>query len=130
MVRMEYKIISGRTIETRQCWMPARSSAPFKKKRAPRVCGHTSLKKIAANEREAIHRLARIINCNFGCGDLWITLKYSDDRLPASYEEAKKEITKFLRKIRTAYRADTGKNLRYIIRLTIRFVTQLYCLSM
>lgn len=115
MVRMEYKIISGRTIETRQCWMPARSSAPFKKKRAPRVCGHTSLKKIAANEREAIRRLARIINCNFGCGDLWITLKYSDDRLPASYEEAKKEITKFLRKIRTAYRADTGKNLRYII---------------
>lgn len=115
MIKMEYHIISGRVIETRQNWMPARSSAPFKKTRAPRVCGQTSLKKIAANERESARRLARIINCNFGMGDLWVTLKYNNERLPASYEEAKDNITRFLRKIRAEYKKETGKSLRYII---------------
>ncbi len=67
------------------------------------------------NEREAVRRLARIINCNFGLGDLWITLNHDDDRLPASYEEAKENVTKFLRKVKAAYKAETGKSLRYII---------------
>lgn len=115
MIKMEYHIISGRVIETRQCWMQARTSSPFKTKRAKRVCGQTSLKKIAANERESVRRLARIINCNFGMGDLWITLKYSNDRLPESYEAAKDNVTKFLRKVKAAYKAETGKSLRYII---------------
>lgn len=114
MIKMEYHIISGRTIETRRCWMPARSSAISKAKRTKRIAGNTSLKKIAANEREAVRRLARIINCNFGRGDLWICLKYSDDRLPESYEAAKAVLTKFLRKVRAEYKKRTGKPFRYI----------------
>ena len=95
--------------------MPARSSAIYKSKRAKRLAGNTSLKKIAANEREAVRRLARIINCNFGCGDLWLCLKYSDERLPESYEAAKAVLTRFLRKVRTEYKNQTGKPLRYIV---------------
>lgn len=115
MIKMEYHIISGRVIETRRCWMPARSSAISKAKRAKRIAGKTSLKKIAANEQEAIRRLARIINCNFGRGDLWLCLKYSDERLPESYEEAKTILSKFLRKVREEYKKATGKPLRYIV---------------
>lgn len=114
MIKMEYHIISGRVIETRRCWMPARSSAISKAKRTKRIAGNTSLKKIAANEREAIRRLARIINSNFGCGDLWLCLKYSDERLPESYEAAKAVLAKFLRKVRAEYKKQTGKPLRYI----------------
>lgn len=95
--------------------MHARSSAPYRTKRAKRVAGASSLKKIAANEREAVRRLARIINCNFGAGDLWLTLKYSDARLPANYEDAKVLASKFLRKAKAEYKAATGKSLRYII---------------
>ncbi len=115
MIKMEYHIISGRTVETRRCWMASRQRRVARARRAKRIAGSTSQKKIDANEREAVRRLARIINCNFGVGDLWLTLKYSDERLPESYEDAKAELSKFLRKVRAEYKKLTGKPLRYIV---------------
>ncbi|MFX7845333.1 hypothetical protein ABTK14_24050, partial [Acinetobacter baumannii] len=79
---MEYQIISGNVVEIRRCMLSSRQALAVGKKRAPRTAGTSSKKKIDANEREAVKRLARIINCNFRPGDLWLTLKYSDDRLP------------------------------------------------
>lgn len=114
-IAMEYQIISGSVIEIRRCMLSSRQAMTAGKKRAPRTAGSSSKKKIDANEREAVKRLARIINCNFKPGDLWLTLKYSDKRLPASIEEAEAEIAKFLRKVRTAYKKETGEKLRYIL---------------
>lgn len=112
---MEYHIISGNVIETRRCRLSSRQQGAVRKGRAPRTAGSSSKKKIDANEREAERRLARIINCNFKPGDLWLTLKYSDKRLPASLEDAEQEISKFLRKVRAAYKKETGEKLRYIL---------------
>lgn len=112
---MEYHIISGKVIETRRCMLSSRQIMAVGKKRAPRTAGNSSKRKIDANEREAVKRLARIINCNFVPGDLWLTLKYSDDRLPPDIDSADKMIAKFLRNVRTAYKKETGKKLRYIL---------------
>lgn len=113
MVRLvEYKIISGSVIEIRRCRMSVGNQP--ERRRAPRKAGASSLKKIKQNENAAVERLARIINSNFGAGDLWLTLKYSNERLPTSKCEAKREIAKFIRNIARAYKKLTGQKLRYI----------------
>ena len=112
---VEYRIISGRTVEVRRSWMDVGKARKASKRRAKRVAGASSLRKIAANEREAIRRLARIINCNFGPGDLWLTLKYNDERLPADLDAAKVDVRKFLRKVAAAYKKRTGEKLRYVM---------------
>lgn len=110
---VEYKIISGSVIEIRRCRMPI--GAQVVRRRAPRKAGASSLKKIAQNERAAVRRLARIINTNFGTGDLFLTLKYSDTRLPEDKAAAKKTASKFLRNLGRAFKKQTGRKLRYIV---------------
>lgn len=112
MKLVEHQIISGHVIEVQRSWMNV--NAELKTSRAPRVAGKSSAKKIARNDKASERQLARLINTNFEAGDLWLTLKYSDFRLPATKAEAKKEIQKFLRKIRNAYEKETGKKLKYI----------------
>lgn len=117
MVRLvEYHIISGRTIETRRSLMDVgRDVRRARRGRMPRVAGNTSARKMLANEREAVKRLARILNCNFGAGDLWLQLKYSNARMPESREAAKKDVKAFLKKAREAYRRETGRKLQYVL---------------
>lgn len=112
---MEYKIISGRVHETRRVLMPCRSGAQLPKRRGVRVKGKSSLSKILANEQEAVKRLARIINCNFGPGDLWLTLKYDDDRLPEYRAAAELCVTNLLRRVKRWYKKETGDALRYVL---------------
>ncbi len=71
------------------------------------------MKKIALNEKEAVKRAARTLNANFMDGFLFVTFKYSSARLPASREEAEKDMDKFLRGARAAHRNATGEGLRY-----------------
>lgn len=106
---MEYKIISGRTIETKRSWL---SIGPtYKRPRGTRKAGTSSLRKIKANERECVRNLARLINCNYTAGDGFTTLKYDDQHYPASYETASEILTKFIRKLRTQFRKESGQNL-------------------
>lgn len=100
MRAMEYHIISGSVIETRRCWMPD----SIVKVRGQRKAGNSSLAKIRQNERSAVQRLARILNCNFGEGLMLVTLKYADDRLPQDYTQLKKNGSKFIRQLRATAR--------------------------
>lgn len=111
---MEYKIISGRTVETRRSWLPIGTT--YQKPRGTRKAGTSSLKKIRANERERIRNLARLINCNYGAGDGFLTLKYDDAHYPKdlSYETAEEDLKRYLRKLRTIYRRTTGRALKAI----------------
>lgn len=112
---MEYKIISGRTEEIRRVMMDARRGYNSHTRRGTRVKGRTSLRKILANERESVKNLARVLNCNFGKGDMWITLTFAQDRLPEDRKAAQKILAAFLRKCRAAYRKAAGKALRYVV---------------
>ena len=111
---MEYKIISGRTVEIRRVMMDVRRMDGQARRRGTRVKGKTSLRKILANEREAVKNLARLINANFTQGDMWLTLTYPESALPGSPEEADKQFAAVLRKLRALCRKETGKNPVYI----------------
>lgn len=113
-VKVEYHIVSGRTVETRQCWLSGRPGERKKRRRSPRRAGSSSEKKIRRNESEAVKRLARLINCNFSRGDIHIVRKYADSNLPDSLAEAEAEFEKLIVKLRRIYRKETGKSLKYI----------------
>ena len=106
---MEYKIIAGRTEEIRRVMMD-RGRQHFR--RNTRIRKRSSLLKILQNEREAVKRLARVLNCNFGAGDLWVTLTYAEE--PGSWEAAELELKKFLRKLKRSFERETGEKLRYV----------------
>ena len=64
------------------------------------------------NYTAACKKLKRIINANFGEGDFSVTLTYKlEERLPD--EEAKKEITNFLKRIKREYKK-RGYELKWI----------------
>ena len=109
--RMEYKIISGRTVEIRRVWMPVRDKSQGQEHRGLRKAGNTSLRKITANRIASERKLAQRINCNMGRGDGWMTLKYDGEHLPESYELAYADMERFLRILRREYRKETGRTL-------------------
>ena len=103
---MEYKIISGRTVEIVRA--RRRIDDADLAKRRNKKASASSAAKTERNERDAVRNLARLINCNFGRGDLWVVLNFEDAALPTDEAAAKKEVAKLLRKLRG------GEELRYI----------------
>lgn len=67
---------SGKVVEESTVWVGNNA-----KPRRARKKGSTTAQKKDENERDAVKRLARIINCNFGYGDLLLTPKYSGEGL-------------------------------------------------
>lgn len=91
---MVTKIISGEVIERRKTKITRRPA-----KRGGRIRGNSSEKKIVGNREYAKLQLARVLNCNFGPGDLWLTAKFDQEGLEAigsTYEGAKAAGKKFI----------------------------------
>lgn len=111
---MEYKIISGRTVEIKRSWFS--ENKDYTKPRGTRRAGTSSEKKIRANEKSSTRQLARVINCNFDAGDMFCTLAYDGNHYSSSfdYEQAKAKLKKFREKLRKAYVKQTGKKLKAI----------------
>ena len=118
---MKYYIISGPVVEEKASLLS--SSTERKKARGVRRAGSSSASKIKANEKSSAQRLARGIAANFTAGDAFLTLKYDAAHYPGSpdakanvpgsegYRKAEEILAKFLRKLRTAYRKQTGRTL-------------------
>ena len=107
---MEYKIISGRTEEIRRVWMPTTRGGQ-RIRRGTRA-KKSSIKKILRNEINAVKSLARTLNCNFGTGDVWLTLSFGEGEI--SWEDAQAVFDRFLRKLRALYRKERGENIKYV----------------
>lgn len=107
---MEYKIISGRVTEIRRTWLPVRKAGDPAPKRAPRVAGASSERKIRENEKNSAMNLARVINATFRKGDAFVTGKYDDDHLPTDYDAADRDAEKVLRELRRRFKATYGRN--------------------
>lgn len=85
---MVEKTISGEVVERRKSRITRRPV-----KRGGRIRGNSSERKIVGNREFAKLALARVLNCNFVPGDLWLTAKFDEDGLEAiggTYEGAKK----------------------------------------
>lgn len=106
---MRYRIISGRTTEVRDVLMEVGGG------RRPRghKSGKSSAKQLERNQAEAVRVLARQLNCNCKGGDLFLTLKYADDRLPGTAEEAERLVNNFIRRLARLYKKMTGEKLVY-----------------
>lgn len=116
---MEYKIVSGKTVETKRSLLSVRSKMEPKPRRAPRVAGNSSEKKIKANEKSSALELARGMNSTMKPGDVHFSLKYDDDaHLPGrdaehplgTYEAGKAAMKKFLDEVRRAFKKEFGRN--------------------
>lgn len=69
------------------------------------------------NERKSKMNYAMLVAANAKPGDYWITLTYKrGSKLPANYDEMKKQVDKYFRKLRQVYKQQ-GVELKYIRRL-------------
>jgi hypothetical protein len=66
------------------------------------------------NDKNARKHLTRLINTNFTDKDLAVHLTYSNNSLPSSEEEAKKDITNFLRRVKHYRKKNNLEDLKYI----------------
>ena len=60
------------------------------------------------NEKNSRKQCERVINENFGDDDLWATFTYTDDQMPASMEDAQKNMQNYIRKL-NYHRKKQGK---------------------
>lgn len=66
------------------------------------------------NNKNAVKRVIRLINTNFDARHIWVTLTYDKGHLPESYEQAKRDIQNYIRRIkRQMAKAGLGE-LKYI----------------
>lgn len=102
---MERTIISGGVVEKSKFFVPSNT-----KPRSPRA-QKTRSRKRDLNWRNAIKRLARILNCNFSSGDVLMTLTV-DAEHEHLLDELGHEGTKFLRRLKRALR---NPDLKWIL---------------
>ena len=93
------------------CYSQALISDTAKARAAKTKC--STLARRALNFRAAWQKLRLLLCVNFRRGDLWITLGYDDAHLPTTRREAKKCMTLFLDRLRSA-RKKAGEELAYI----------------
>ena len=88
----------------------AKGNTRRKKKYKP-----TSEMQAKLNQRNAERTLTRILNANFGEEDISVTLTYSKDYLPESFENAEKDARNFLRRVKRL-RAKKGiDEIKYVL---------------
>lgn len=89
-------IKSGKVVERSQFFVGER------RPRADRRKGSSTQAKQDRNQTDAVRRLARVVNCNFGPSDLLLTLTYADEHLPQDAKEADRQAALFLRRLKRA----------------------------
>lgn len=74
----------------------------FHGRRRPRAKrkGSTSLAQKDRNMNTAVRQLARGLNCNVEASWIFLTLTYEDEHLPKTAEDAWKEVTLFIRRLK------------------------------
>lgn len=66
------------------------------------------------NDRNARKRCERLINTNFGEGDLWVTLTYDADNMPETEEEAERNIKNYVKRINYHRKKKGLGNAKYL----------------
>lgn len=66
------------------------------------------------NDKNARKKLTRLINTNFGEGDIVIHPTYRDSEMPLTEQEARKDIVNYIRRIKTYRKKHNLPELKYI----------------
>lgn len=72
------------------------------------------------NDKNAKKQLMRLLNTNFTKKDLHVTLTYDKQNLPASEDAAKKDVTKFIRRLKYYIKKNNLGELKYIAVIEFR----------
>ena len=99
-------VIEKISVKSKRLGMPAFRSGAYLPHR-------DTEKRRAADRLNNIRELARVINCNFKKGDLFITLTVRGNKQP-TYEEMEQYIRKFLRAVRTVRKLRGMTALKYV----------------
>jgi len=107
----EVTYYAGRTIEKRK-YYTRRSDTPKAIREKSEKANTEEIERI--NLRNAERKLRLLLNTNFVDGDYNITLTYSPNAPPPTWEQAKKDWKRFLRRLRKIY-ADAGQELKWLV---------------
>ena len=66
------------------------------------------------NDKNAVKHVIRLVNTNFTKEDMWATLTYSDGRLPADPEQAKKDMQNYIRRLKRYIKKHDLPELKYV----------------
>ena len=66
------------------------------------------------NNKNAVKRVIRLINTNFNNNGIWGTFTYSNDKLPSSEEQARKDIQNYIRRLKRYIEREELESLKYI----------------
>ena len=66
------------------------------------------------NDKNAVKHVIRLVNTNFTKEDMWATLTYSNGRLPADTEQAKKDMQNYIRRIKRYIKKYKLPELKYV----------------
>ena len=69
---------------------------------------------INLNHKNRVKNVIRLVNANFTDKDIWATYTYSDDLMPLTYDEAIKEMTKYIRRLKNYTKKHNQPELKYI----------------
>lgn len=72
------------------------------------------------NDKNASRALNRLIETNFIENDLHVTLTYNDKYLPKTVEEAEKNVTNYIRRIKRKRKSKDIEDLKYIVITSFR----------
>lgn len=110
MAKCKKTIIAGRIRKTAIYTAPEPRDGPRTRAAKSRA---TSAAQKHMNDKTARGRLELLLACNFSGRDLFLTLTYSPEHLPATRAEAVKRVRRFLTALRKV-RRKRGAHLRYI----------------
>lgn len=66
------------------------------------------------NDKNSKKHLIRLINTNFTKQDIWMTLTYKDGKLPADLDQAKKDMTNYIRRLKRYAKKHDLPELKYV----------------
>lgn len=92
---MERIYRSGLVYEKSQFWYSKRRPRKGRRK------GSSNAKKLDRNMEQTVREFARRLNCNFTKEDVFLTLSFDEDSLPADATEALRLVKLFMKRLRT-----------------------------
>ena len=107
----EKKIYSGKILEVEL--YPVYKSGREIPRRAKKEKLSTKEQK-NLNDKNARKKLTRLINTNFGEGDIVIHPTYRDSEMPSTEQEARRDIVNYIRRIKTYRKRNDLPELKYI----------------
>lgn len=80
----------------------------------PKIKLDNSIRQNNLNDKKSRKRMIRAVNANFGKNDLWLTYTYADGYHPETQEQAKRNLTNYLRRVNRIRKKRGLGNAKYL----------------